>query len=80
MLKLKKIHVLTDTEIMLFYENGETRIIDVSPYFHGNYMGELKNPNYFKKAEIFPLTKDTIYWPNGQDIAPHELYDFSHPA
>ena len=40
-------------------------------------MGELKNPNYFRRAKIHPLLKDTICWPHEQDIAPHELYEFS---
>lgn len=74
---LKSIRVVSDTKIELLYQNGEKRLFDASPYMEGSYMGELKNPNYFRRAKIHPLLKDTICWPHEQDIAPHELYEFS---
>lgn len=76
-MKLEHIEIVSDKEIKLFYENGEIRLLDLSPWFKGDFMGELRNPDYFRKAKIFPLTEDTICWPRGQDITPHEVYEMS---
>ena len=37
----------------------------------------LKNPEYF--AKVKPMG-ETVVWEDGQDIAPHELYECSRPC
>ncbi|MDR0264470.1 MAG: DUF2442 domain-containing protein, partial [Sphingobacterium sp.] len=60
----------------LNYETGEIKIFNVLPYISGEWYNELYNNSYFKSVK---LTSNGygIEWKNGQDIAPHELYDMS---
>ncbi|MCL2104190.1 MAG: DUF2442 domain-containing protein [Kiritimatiellaeota bacterium] len=64
--------------LSLRYETGEERLFDASPYLGGAWFGELRDIAYFRAVR---LARDGsgIEWPNGQDIAPHELYDLSVP-
>ncbi len=62
--------------LILSYETGEVKEFDVSPYMTGSWYGELKNPAYFKTVRLLPGGIG-IEWLNGQDIAPHELYENS---
>ena len=43
----------------------------------GCWYGELKNMDYFKAVRA---VGDTVEWPDGQDLASHELYENSVPA
>lgn len=72
--KLLKVKPLEDYRLLLFYENGEQRIFDVSPYITGNWYGQLKNPSVFRTVHV---RGQTVEWADGQDIAPHELYELS---
>lgn len=42
----------------------------------GSWYGKLADPKYF--GNVQPCG-DTVSWPDGQDIAPHELYELSIP-
>ncbi len=70
---------LDERSVKLTYADGEERIFDVSPYIHGPWFGELREAAYFRSVRVSPGGSG-IEWPNGQDIAPHELYDLSVPA
>ena len=67
---------LAAMKLQLRYETGEVRVFDVSPYAEGSWFGELKDETYFKSVHLLPGGIG-IEWANGQDIAPHELYDYS---
>ena len=67
---------LASMKLRLSYETGEVRVFDVSPYATGSWFGELKDETYFKTVHLLPDGVG-IEWANGQDIAPHELYDYS---
>ena len=56
---------------------GEKRIFDVKPYIEGDWYGELEDKKVF--STVHPCGT-TVAWEDGQDIAPHELYDFSVPV
>lgn len=75
---VKLIHVkpLENYKLHLEFSTGEQKIFDVSPYIMGAWFGKLRNLDYFKKVRV---SDDTAEWPDGQDIAPHELYDDSIP-
>ncbi|MBQ3038363.1 MAG: DUF2442 domain-containing protein [Clostridia bacterium] len=60
--------------IIIKYETGEIKTFDVKPYISGNWFGELKDPDIFRSVRP---CGNTIEWINGQDIAPHELYEMS---
>lgn len=71
---LINVEALESMRLRLSYENGEIKIFDASPYASGSWYGELRNYDYFKTVRLLPGGVG-IEWPNGQDIAPHELYD-----
>ncbi len=59
---------------MLIFETGEHKIFDVKPYINGDWFGKLRDEVFFKTVHV---SRNTIQWAGGQDIAPHELYDDS---
>jgi len=67
---------LAAMKLQLHYETGEIRVFDVTPYVKGSWFGKLKDEAYFKTVHLLPGGIG-IEWANGQDIAPHELYDCS---
>jgi hypothetical protein len=62
----------------LHYVTGEKKLFDVTPYISGSWFGELGNYTYFKTVRLIE-NGEYIEWPNGQDLAPHELYELSKP-
>ena len=62
--------------LLLVYETGEVKLFDVSPYAHGAWYGELRNPDYFRTVHLTGGGTG-IEWEHGQDLAPHELYELS---
>lgn len=70
----KKVEAIAQYEILVEFDNGEKRIFDVEPYIQGDWYGQLRLYEYFKR-----VTTDgfTVVWPDGQDICPDELYELS---
>lgn len=56
------------------FDNGERKEFDVTPYIKGDWYGQLANRSYFNSAFADGFT---VAWPDGQDICPDELYEFS---
>ena len=79
MLQPKVISVLPldNYKLLIEYETGERKKFDVKPYIRGNWYGELKDKTNFNT--VHPRGS-TVEWLDGQDIAPHELYDMSVPV
>lgn len=74
--RLINVEPMDHLKLKLTYEAGEVRLFDVSPYVNGSWFGELKEDAYFRTVRILP-DGIGIEWSNGQDIAPHELYECS---
>jgi len=74
--KILNVEPLENYKIKLTYETGEIKIMDVLPYMTGRWYVELFDHNYFKSVHLISDGQG-IEWANGQDIAPHELYDMS---
>ena len=74
--RLTKVEPLPSMLLRLYYESGEVRLFDVTPYAEGPWYGELKNDVYFRSVRLLPGGVG-IEWRDGQDIAPHELYELS---
>ena len=74
--KIIDVETLSNYKLKLHYETGEKRLFDVSPYIRGSWYERLKEPAYFKTVHVLPGGAG-IEWAEGQDIAPHELYDIS---
>ena len=59
------------------FDNGETRLFDVSPYLEKGVFSKLKNFSFFMKAH---QEYGTVVWDETLDIAPETLYEKSIPA
>lgn len=63
--------------LRLHFNNGETRIADLSSSLRGEVFVPLKDMDYFKR---FSIKFNTVEWDNGADFAPEYLYEISLPA
>jgi len=63
-----------DYTILVSFDNGEEKLFDVKPYISGSWYGQLEKPSVFNRVRIGGIS---VEWPDGQDIAPDELYDKS---
>ena len=75
--KLISVTPLEDYKLLIEYDNAEKRIFDVKPYITGSWYGMLSDYSFFNTVRI---CGKTVEWADGQDIAPHELYELSVPA
>ena len=62
-------------KIELKFNNGETKVADLSNAFIGEVYKPLNDIQYFKN---FRINFNTIEWPNGADFAPEYLYSISN--
>lgn len=65
---------LNDYKLEIKFDNGETKIFDVKPYFKFKIFKKLVEKDEFEKVKIAGLS---IEWENGADICPDELYNNS---
>ncbi|MBR4198416.1 MAG: DUF2442 domain-containing protein [Bacteroidales bacterium] len=63
--------------VKLLFNNGETRIADLSQSLNGSVFAPLRDIDYFKK---FSIKFNTIEWENGADFAPEYLWDIGTAA
>jgi len=78
MLKLRptaiKVKPLDNYHVLIGFDNGEARIMDVSPVIKGGFYGQLADIEYFKTVFCNGFT---IEWKNGQDLCPDDVYNLS---
>ena len=75
--KVTAVKPLPDYKLLLDFETGERKIFDVTPYIRGDWYGKLRDVDVFRTVHVAGIS---IAWADGQDIAPHELYDDSVPT
>lgn len=72
---VQKVKAIDDHQILLTFENGEERVLDMTPYMSGVFT-PLKDPDYFRQVRV---EEGSIAWPGGQDLAYDMLYYQSNP-
>ncbi len=65
---------LQNYELLLTFENGVQKVVDLEAHVEGEVFEPLKNLEHFKQVSVNEDT-DTIEWPNGADMAPEFLWD-----
>ena len=70
--KAVDVKALNGYKIEIVFDNGEKRILDITPYFKFKVFEELKEKENFNKVKVSGLS---IEWENGADICPDELYE-----
>ncbi len=77
MLRVIDIDYLKDYELLVTFNDGNRKKVDLKPYLTGEVFGELLDTNKFIQ---YGLTHITIEWANGADLAPEFLYDIGTSA
>jgi len=70
---------LPDYKLEISFETNEKKIFDVTPFLEYTWYKPLTDQKYFNLVRILP-DRSTVIWPDGQDIAPHNLYEDSTPT
>jgi hypothetical protein len=63
--------------LLMTFENGEQRCLDMKPYLHRGVFRELANKAMFNTVHV---SYDTVAWKNDVDLAPEILYEKSVPV
>lgn len=61
-----------DRYLILEFETGEYRVINIRPFLEGPMFEPLKDPAFFRQVRVDP-DAGTVVWPNGADICPDVL-------
>jgi len=61
-------------KLLLTFEDGVVKVVDLEPYLEGEIFEQLKDIDYFKTVRVHPDI-DTIVWDNDADISPDFLYE-----
>ena len=72
--KAINVKILNKYNIEITFDNGEIKILDITPYFKFKIFQELKEKDNFEKVKVSGLS---IEWENEADICPDELYENS---
>lgn len=59
--------------LLLTFEDGSKRLVDLEPHLDGEIFEPLKDLNYFRTVQV-NSDIDTIVWDNGADMSPDFLY------
>ena len=71
-LEISEAVYLDNYRILLTFNNGESKTVDLQDELEGEVYAPLHHLDYFKK---FHLKYNTIEWENGADYAPEYLYE-----
>ncbi len=77
MLRVIDVDYIKDYELLLTFSDGCRRKVDLKPYLTGDVFGELLDKGKFIQ---YGLTRTTIEWANGADLAPEFLYEIGTEA
>lgn len=68
---------LDDYALLVHFNNGEQRRMDVNPYLAYAVFERLREPGFFALAQA---DHGTVSWPGGIDLAPDSVYLESIPV
>jgi len=71
-LEISKAVYLDNYRILLTFNNGETKTVDLQGELNGAVYKPLQHLDFFKS---FQVKYNTIEWSNGADYAPEYLYE-----
>ncbi len=71
---VKDAEYLSEYKLLLRFEDGTLKRVDLAPHLDGEIFEPLKDLGYFKTVRVSP-DLDTIFWENGADFSPDFLYE-----
>jgi len=60
---------ISEYKLLLTFEDGVVKLVDMEPYLEGEIFEPLKNIDYFKTVSVNHGI-DTIVWDNDADVEP----------
>lgn len=76
---VKTVKYVADYQLVLTFEDGSVRRVDLAPHLDGEIFEPLRALSYFKTVRV-PPELDTIVWDNGADMSPDFLHEISVPV
>ena len=77
MLRVIDVDYISDYKLLVTFSDGTRKIVNLEPYLKGEVFGELLDKEKFVQ---YGLTRVTIEWANGADLAPEFLYEIGTVA
>lgn len=77
MLRVIDVDYIKDYELLITFSDRNKKKVDLKPYLVGEVFGELLDKEKFIQ---YGLTRITIEWANGADLAPEFLYEIGTVA
>ena len=77
MLKVTDVDYVKGYELLVTFNDGSRKLVNLQPYLTGEVFGELLDLDKFVQ---YGLTTYTIEWANGADLAPEFLYEVGRAA
>ena len=74
-LEVTEAKYLRDYKLLLLFNNGISKTVDLKNELQGEIFQPLLNQEYFKN---FKIKFNTVEWENGADFAPEYLFDIGH--
>ncbi len=65
---------ISEYQLLLTFEDGVVKLVDMEPYLDGEIFQPLKDVDYFKTVSV-NSDIDTIVWDNNADVSPDFLYE-----
>ena len=77
MLRVIDVDYIKDYELLITFNDHSKKKVDLKPFLTGEVFGELLDKI---KCIQYWLTRNTIEWANGADLAPEFLYENGTPC
>jgi hypothetical protein len=65
---------LSGYKLVVRFEDGHEKLVDLASHLDGPVFEPLKNPQFFRSFTVNPDI-DTVTWPNNADFSPDFLYE-----
>jgi hypothetical protein len=76
---VKDVKYLSEYELLLTFEDGSLRQVDLAPHLDGEVFEPLQDLSNFKSVHL-NSGLDTIVWKNGADMSPDVLHEIGVPV
>lgn len=71
---VKDVAYVSEYKLLVTFEDGVVKLVDLEPYLDGDVFEPLNDIDYFKTVRVNPDI-DTIVWDNDADLSPDFLYE-----
>ena len=76
---VKKADYVSDYRLVVTFEDGTARLVDLEPHLTGEIFEPLKDLGFFRRFRV-DADLDTVVWENGADMSPDFLYEIGTPV